>query len=237
MTLPYDFPPFPGFRPEALDFLRALKQHNRRDWFRPRKAIYEDELRWPMQCLVADVGRELARRCLPLRGDPEQGLFRIYRDTRFSKDKRLYKTHVGAVLSRTGSRRDLGVVYIHVEPGESFLGAGFWKPGPAFLRRWRQKLVQESTAFLEILQQLRAQSAAHAADLILETDTALKRMPRGFEEAANSPVAEYLRWNSFLVSQDVPDAAVLRPEFAQTVLHFAETVLPLLAFGWDAADT
>ncbi|ACY47445.1 DUF2461 domain-containing protein [Rhodothermus marinus] len=231
MTIPYDFPPFPGFRPEALDFLRALKQHNRREWFKPRKAIYEDEVRWPMQCLVADVGRELARRGLPLRGDPELGLFRIYRDTRFSKDKRPYKTHIGAVLSRTGSRRDLGVVYIHVEPGESFLGAGFWKPDATFLRRWRRKMVQESEAFLEIVHQLRAHG------LTLETDTALKRMPRGFEEAADSPVAEYLRWNSFLVSQDVPDEAVRHPEFAQTVLRFAEIVLPLLEFGWDAADT
>lgn len=231
MTIPYDFPPFPGFRPEALDFLRALKQHNRREWFKPRKAIYEDEVRWPMQCLVADVGRELARLGLPLRGDPEQGLFRIYRDTRFSKDKRPYKTHIGAVLSRTGSRRDLGVVYIHVEPGESFLGAGFWKPEATFLRRWRQKLVQESEAFLDIVRQLQAHG------LLLETDTALKRMPRGFEEAARSPVAEYLCWNSFLVSQDVPDEAVRHPEFAQTVLRFAEIVLPLLEFGWDAADT
>nr|WP_243665199.1 TIGR02453 family protein [Rhodothermus marinus] len=128
MTTLYDFPPFPGFRPEALDFLRALKQHNRRDWFRPRKAIYEDEVRWPMQCLVADVGRELIRRGLPLRGDPEQGLFRIYRDTRFSKDKRPYKTHIGAVLSRTGSRRDLASCTFMWSPATRFWGPASGSP-------------------------------------------------------------------------------------------------------------
>ncbi len=231
MTFSSDFPPFPGFRPQALDFLRALKQHNRRDWFKPRKAIYEDEVRWPMQCLIAEVGRQLARRGLPLRGDPERGLFRIYRDTRFTKDKRPYKTHIGAVLSRTGSRRDLGVVYIHVEPGASFLGAGFWKPGPAFLRRWRQRMLQENETFLELVRHLQAH------DLTLETDTMLKRMPRGFEEAADSPVAPYLRWHSFLVSRDVSDEALLRRDFTQTVVQFAETVLPLLEFGWAAVDT
>lgn len=226
----YDFPPFPGFQTQALEFLRALAQHNHRDWFNPRKTFYEDHVRWPMQCLIAELGRELARRDLPLRGDPEQGLFRIYRDTRFSKDKRPYKTYIGAVLSRTGSRRDLGVVYIHVEPGESFLGAGFWKPGPTFLRRWRQRMRQQSETFREIVSQLQAHG------LTLETDTALKRMPRGFEDAAHIPVAEYLRWNSFLVSQDVPDEAVLRPDFTQMVVHFAETVCPLLSFGWDAMN-
>ncbi|MDQ7040926.1 MAG: DUF2461 domain-containing protein [Rhodothermus sp.] len=231
MTLSFDFPPFPGFRPQALDFLRALKQHNRRDWFRPRKAIYEDEVRWPMQCLVAEVGRELARKGRPLRGDPEQGLFRIYRDTRFTKDKRPYKTHIGAVLSRTGSRRELGVVYIHVEPGASFLAAGFWKPGPAFLLRWRQRMLQESETFLELVRHLQAH------DLPLKTDTMLKRMPRGFEAAAGRPVAPYLRWHSCLVSQDVPDEVLLRPDFTQTVTRFAEIVLPLLEFGWVAAAT
>nr|WP_243665201.1 DUF2461 family protein [Rhodothermus marinus] len=111
------------------------------------------------------------------------------------------------------------------------MGAGFWKPEATFLRRWRRKLLQEAEAFLDIVRQLQTHG------LTLETDSMLKRMPRGFEEAANSPVAEYLRWNSFLVSQDVPDEAVLHPDFAQTVLRFAEIVLPLLEFGWDAADT
>ncbi|SHK79523.1 DUF2461 domain-containing protein [Rhodothermus profundi] len=230
MTTSYDFPPFLGFRPQALDFLRALKQHNRRDWFKPRKTVYEDEVRWPMQCLVAEVDRELKRRGLPLRGDPAQGLFRIYRDTRFSRDKRPYKTHIGAVLSRTGTRRDLGVVYIHVEPGASFLGAGFWKPDAAFLRRWRRRMLQETELFLEIVRQLQAH------DLTPETDAVLKRMPRGFEEAAHTPVAEYLRWRSFLVSQDIPDEAVLRPDFTYTIVRFTEQVLSLLKFGWDAAD-
>lgn len=231
MTNLHDFPPFPGFRPQALAFLRQLKQHNDRAWFRPRKPIYEDELRWPMQCLLAEVGRELARRGLPLRGDPEQGLFRIYRDTRFSPNKQPYKTHIGAVLSRSGSRNEQGVVYIHIEPDASFLSAGFWKPDARLLRRWRQHLLQEADTFLALVHHLQAQG------LILETDTACKRLPRGFEDAAHSPVAPYLRWNSFLVSQDVPNEAVLKPTFTQQVVRFTESVLPLLTFGWQAQDT
>jgi len=227
MSTAYDFPPFPGFRPQALAFLRELKQHNDRAWFRPRKHLYEDELRWPMQCLIAEADRELTRKGLPLRGDPNQGLFRIYRDTRFSPDKRPYKTHIGAVLSRNGSRNAQGVVYIHIEPDASFLAAGFWKPDAPFLRRWRQRLFQEADAFLALVYHLEAQG------LTPETDTVLKRLPRGFEEAASSPIALYLRWNSFVVSQDVPDDAVQHPSFTQQVVHFAEIVLPLLKFGWE----
>src|SRR5690606_41334595 len=82
-----DFPPFPGFRPEAFDFLRALAAHNDREWFKPRKEVYEDEVLWPFRCLVADVTREARAQGIPLAGDPQRAIFRIYRDTRFSKDK------------------------------------------------------------------------------------------------------------------------------------------------------
>src|SRR6266536_26141 len=69
------------------------------------------------------------------------GIFRIYRDVRFSADKRLYKTHAGAVLTRSGGRRDPGVLYIHVAPGESMVAAGFWHPEPTLLARLRRAVL------------------------------------------------------------------------------------------------
>jgi len=77
---------------------------------------------------------------MPLVGDPQRAIFRIYRDVRFSPDKRLYKTHAGAVLTRSGGKRDPGLLYLHVAPGESMVAAGFWHPEPALLSRLRRAL-------------------------------------------------------------------------------------------------
>ncbi len=78
---------FTGFRPEAIDLLADLAQNNDRAWFQPRKADYERLLKEPMEALVAAFADQFAAREIPLRADPKRSIFRIYRDTRFSKDK------------------------------------------------------------------------------------------------------------------------------------------------------
>ena len=78
---------FTGFRPEALDFLADLAQNNDRTWFQPRKAEFERLLKEPMEALVAALAERFEARGLPLRADPRRSIFRIYRDTRFSRDK------------------------------------------------------------------------------------------------------------------------------------------------------
>jgi uncharacterized protein (DUF2461 family) len=84
---------FTGFRPAALAFFEGLRDHNDPVWFKPRKAVYEAEVLAPLRQLVVAVGAALERAGLPLVGDPQGGVFRIYRDVRFSPDERLYKTH------------------------------------------------------------------------------------------------------------------------------------------------
>ena len=227
-----DYPPFPGFRDEAFAFLNALKHNNRRDWFKPRKETYQDEVRWPLRCLVVDAARRAHERGLPLTGDPKRSLFRIYRDTRFSKNKKPYKTHAGAVLSRSGTRKDLGVVYIHVEPGNAFLGAGYWRPDNDFLRPWRSRMAHDPASFLVMVDRL------DAAGLELTNNgRTLKRMPRGFHSFAESEVADYLRWKAFVVSRPVDDAALQTPAFTERVVQMMDDALPLLEYGWAVADT
>lgn len=221
------FPPFPGFRAEALTFLRDLREHNDREWFRPRKAVYDDELLWPARCLVAEVAGEAARTGLPLTADPARGIFRIYRDTRFSKDKTPYKTHVGVVWTRSGHKGDEGALYAHVEPGASFLGAGFWAPEPALLRRWRERIAGDPAGWLATV------AETEGAGLAVGGREALKRMPRGYEAFAGSDVAEALRWKGAVATQRVADADVQRPDFAARVVDFARAALPLLEWGWD----
>lgn len=228
----HDLPPFPGFRDEAFTFLKQLKHHNERDWFKPRKETYQDEIQWPLRCLVADAARQAAFRDLPLTGDPRKGLFRIYRDTRFSKNKQPYKTHASAVLSRSGSRKDEGVVYIHIEPGASFIGGGYWRPDNDLLRPWRTQMAQHPVGFLEVVRKL------EAVGLELDHDRdKLKRMPRGFQNHAESDVADYLRWKSFVVTRSVSDDALQTPDFTDSVIATAKDMLPLLEYGWDLLDT
>jgi uncharacterized protein (TIGR02453 family) len=82
-----DAPTFTGFRPDALQFLADLAEHNDRAWFQPRKAEYERLLKEPMEALVAALDERFAARGIPLQAGPKRAVFRIYRDTRFSKDK------------------------------------------------------------------------------------------------------------------------------------------------------
>lgn len=112
---------FSGFSPADLAFLSGLAAHNDRDWFTANRAAYDEGLKPALGDLIAALNPVLEARGLPLRGDPRKSQFRIHRDVRFSNDKRPYKTHVSATLTRTGpdglwSKMSPGMIYIHIEP-------------------------------------------------------------------------------------------------------------------------
>ena len=221
---------FAGFRPAAFAFFRELKDNNDPAWFKPRKALYEAEVLVPFRELIAAVSDALGRAGLPLAGDPRRGIFRIYRDVRFSPDKRLYKTHAGAVLTRSGGRRDPGVLYIHVAPGESMVAAGFWHPEAALLGRLRRAVFADPDDFLSIADRLAA------AGCPLSSDDKLSRPPRGFEGAKDTPVADYVGWKSFTAHRMLSDPEMQSPVLVDRIADFARLVLPLLEWGWAAVD-
>ena len=233
-----DLPPFPGFRPDAFQFLRDLAAHNDREWFKPRKAVYDDELLWPARCLVADLSRRGPSAGLALTGDPKKNVFRIYRDTRFSHNKAPYKTHVGLYLTRSGDKKDEGGLYVHVAPegqaeyGENgpFVSGGFWAPDKSLLRALRDHMAAHPHAFLA------AVAEAEQAGLTVSGRDPLKRMPRGFEAHADTDIADALRWRGFTVTQPVAEADLTTPAFTDHVLAAGRAMLPLLEWGWDAAD-
>src|SRR5437773_3395830 len=147
---------FAGFRPAAFAFFRGLRHNNGPDWFKPRKAGYETEVLAPFRALIAALTAALAEAGIPLAGDPARSIFRIYRDVRFSPDKRLYKTHAGAVLTRSGEKRDPGLLYLHLEPGASMVAAGFWHPEPALLSRLRRAMLDDPDGFVTMADRLAA---------------------------------------------------------------------------------
>ena len=221
---------FPGFRPAALAFFEGLRDHNDPAWFKPRKGLYEAEVLMPLRHLVVAVGAAFEAAGLPLVGDPQRGIFRIYRDVRFSPDKRLYKTHAGAVLTRSGNKRDPGLLYLHLEPGESMVAAGFWHPEPALLARLRRAILDDSDGFLAMAGRLAASGHPVASD------DRLSRPPRGFEMAKGTPVADYVCWKSFTARAKLSDVEVQSPSLVPRIIGFAETAWPLLEWGWAAAN-
>jgi len=221
---------FTGFRPAAFTFFRGLRRNNDPAWFKPRKPVYEAEVLAPFRELVGAVGAALGEAGIPLAGDPMRSIFRIYRDVRFSPDKRLYKTHAGAVLTRSGGKRDPGLLYLHLEPGESMVGAGFWHPEPQLLARLRRAILGDSDVFLEIADGLAAAGSP------ISSDATLTRPPRGFEAAKGTPVADYVCWKSFTAHAALSDKEMQSPAVVDHIVDFARMALPLLEWGWAAAE-
>ena len=103
--------PFPGFPQEGIDFFRRLARNNRREWFLPRKAIFEERVKQPMRELVEALDAALARFAPEHVTDPERAIYRFYRDTRFSPDKSPYKDRIAATFPRRGLTRHEGASY------------------------------------------------------------------------------------------------------------------------------
>lgn len=225
-------PPFPGFRPEAFQFLRALADNNDRDWFKARKDTYQAELKEPLELLLADGARRLADTDLPLTAHPTDSQFRIYRDMRFTDDETPYKTHVSGVFDRSGHRDTNGVVYVHVEPDYCFLGAGFYQPSVSYLRPVRERIATEPEQFFELLDEMEAQGLP-----VHSMEDTLTGMPKGFSDHRDAPIAPYLKWKNYVVKRDFPHEALQSPNFTAEIVRMAQDVRPLLEFIWEVEAT
>jgi uncharacterized protein (TIGR02453 family) len=132
----------------SFDFLKQLQKNNNRDWFAKHKDRYDQEL-----AQIAGFADDLLERMNKHdQIENESGkkcLYRIYRDTRFSKDKTPYKNHWSGNLRRA-TKKLRGSYYFHIEPGKSFLGGGFWNPEPADLKRIREEIAYDASEFHKI---------------------------------------------------------------------------------------
>src|SRR5919108_6356028 len=135
------------FGPELFSFLRDLKEHNDRDWFNANKDRYENDLLEPALAFIEDFGLRLPAISPYLVADARRqggSLFRIYRDTRFSKDKSPYKTHAGIYFRHELAKSAHAPgFYLHLEPGQVFLGAGIWRPDTEPLAQIRTAIAED----------------------------------------------------------------------------------------------
>ena len=226
-------PDFMGFTPSAFKFLAELRNSNERTWFKTQKMIYDLDVKFTMECLLAEFSDARRPTGFPVQGDPKRGAFRIYRDVRFSKNKNPYKTHAGAVMTRSGSKGDPGLIYVHIEPGQCFLSAGFYSPTREFLAAWRTRIATKPDHFLEMIEEF----VKPRSKYYLRRRAALKTMPRGFQQYAESPVADYLKFKNFLVGRKITDKQAQSRKLLDLIADFGKTTHQILALVWEVHET
>ncbi len=221
---------FTGFGPDLQRFFAELAANQNRDWFLANKARHEANVRDPLIRLVASVNLACAAFDLPFRGDAKS-LFRINRDVRFSKNKQPYKTNAGATLTRDGTRKTQGFLYIQVGLDDPVVAAGFWNPDPTQLQALRSAIANDPGRWLAVEQALSARGLA------LSREHTLTRLPRGFDANAVAPVAHAIRFTSFVTARPLSTDELSRPDLVDTIVSFADAAMPLLRFGWNALST
>ena len=224
---------FTGFRPEAADFLAELAQNNDRSWFQPRKAEFEELLKGPMEALVAAVAERFEARGIPLHADPKRSIFRIYRDTRFSKDKSPYKTHLGANFpwiddSAATEAVDGGAHanggYFHVQPGNDYIGGGLWMATKPRLDAFRRAIVDDPDRVRAALEE----PGFVAAFGGVESHELLKRNPPGWP--ADHPMAEMFRYKDIVFGRRLADAEIRSPDLPDILADAYAAALPVFRF-------
>jgi uncharacterized protein (TIGR02453 family) len=226
--------PFTGFTHEAIQFLADLAQHNERSWFQPRKAEYERLLKEPLELMVAALAERLAARDIPLRADPRRSPFRIYRDTRFSRDKSPYKTHLGASFPWEDAAAGPGAPpedqphgnggYFNFAPGEMFVGGGMWMPDRSRLEAFRRAIVEDSERVSGAIGD--AAFVAWFGDV--HPHESLKRIPPGYP--ADHPMADMFRWKDVVFGRRLSDAEVCSASLPDTIADGYAAAIPVFRF-------
>ncbi len=216
--------PFPGFPPQARQFLRELRENNRRDWFQPRKADYLRFVRAPLVELGEVVGASLARHSPRHVFDSRRCVYRIYRDVRFAKNKDPYKTHAAVIFPPDGAaRHEAAGFYFHFSADELLVGGGLYAPTSGGLRQVRQRIVEEAGQLRAIL----AERSFRRRFGSLQGQR-LKRGPLGFPR--DHPAADLLLHKQFLAGATLDAGEIERSTIAPLINEHFRALAPLLAY-------
>jgi len=209
------------FSPALFAFLAELADHNEREWFQANKRRYEDDVKEPALAFVEDMAHRLPEVAPELVAD-QKSMFRIYRDTRFSKDKSPYKTHVGVYFRHAqAAKLELPGMYLHLEPGHAFLGAGIWHPDGPGLKKLRDAIVARPDDWT-------AATTEGAPDWSLAGGERLQRPPKG--HPADHPLVEDLKRKSFAVVSPLTEADVTAAGFLDVVTERARRARPFMTW-------
>jgi uncharacterized protein (TIGR02453 family) len=212
------------FSRRSLAFLRALKRNNDRDWFKARREVYDREIGGPMIEVIERLAGDFRDFAPELVAAPKRSLFRIYRDTRFSADKKPLKTHAAAVFPWRGLPRHEGAgLYFEIACEWVWIGGGIYRPEPRELYRIRERIAGTWPEIDAIVGQPTFRRRLGALD-----GESLTRVPRGF--SADHPAAAYLKRRQFIAGREFPAAFAYDPRFYPTLTSTFRALMPLIRF-------
>jgi len=212
------------FSPELFRFLKDLRRNNRREWFQANRERYESAVRDPFLRFISDFGPQLSRISRHFVADPRPtggSLFRIYRDTRFAKDKSPYKTHAAADFRHRAGGRDVHApgFYLHLEPGGCLAAAGVWHPDPSALAKVRDTIVERPKEWERIRR------------LGLQGDS-LVRPPKGYDPG--HPFIGDVKRKDFYTTVPFTEKQVCSPRFLLDFAAVCKKMSPLPRFLTEA---
>jgi uncharacterized protein (TIGR02453 family) len=214
------------FTPKLFGFLKDLVKNNNRDWFKAHQADYERYVREPALEFINDFAKPLSKISEHFVADSRTvggSLFRIQRDTRFAKDKTPYKPNTGMQFRHTMAKdAHAPGFYLHIQPGECFMGVGLWRPETKVAYKIREHIAEESTRWK------RATRAKKFTDLFEIGGDSLVRPPKGFE--ADHPLIEDLKRKDFIASTRLTQKAITSDHFMEDFTANCRTGGPFMKF-------
>lgn len=207
----------------SFNFLKELQENNNREWFHANKEVY-DRAKDNAQAFFDALNVELSK----LDDFGKHKMYRIYRDTRFSQDKTPYKNHFGGIFPRR-QPYNRGSFYVHLEPGNTFIGGGFWSPEKDDLLRIRQGIEMEDEL----------ENILNDPNLIREfgglKGEQVKTTPKGFDKA--HPRIDLLRYKQFLLTKKYTDDEVFAADFIDKICSDYKIMQPFFLYMTDVLTT
>ncbi len=212
------------FDAKFFKFFRDLEKNNDREWFQTNKEHFQSRVQAPLIAFVGDFASPLKKISPHFIADPRPNggsIFRIYRDTRFSKDKSPYKTW-GAVHFKHDAGKDVHCpgFYLHLQPGEVFAGAGIWRPDGKTLAKIRDHIVEDPKALQSVLRK-----KAFKDNCTLGGDS-LKRPPRGYD--SEHPMIDHLKRKDWIVSASFSQKEACAPDFMKSYVVKMKAAAPFV---------
>ena len=196
---------------KTVSFLQLLEKNNNREWFHANKVIYNEakkefedfvSLLIPLvEEIDSSVSGSVAKDCI----------FRIFRDVRFSHDKRPYKTNFGAYIVKGGKKSGNAGYYIHVEPNGSFIGGGIHTPPTASLTKIRTEILENTQEYISIIEAKKFRETYGTVE-----GEKLKSAPRGFSKDFKH--IDLLKFKSYTALTSVPNKDLLKADFSESIL-------------------
>lgn len=215
----------------SIDFLKKIKTYNNRDWFEKNKNLYlaaKDDVEKNLDEILSGI-RTFDKR-IKTELTAKKCMFRIYRDVRFSKDKRPYKNNLGASISPGGKMANAPGYYIHIEPGKTFIAGGMWMPPAPDLAKIRQEIDYNYKEFSKIISEKNFKKVFKK----LDEDDKLVNVPKGYPK--DHKAVEFLKLKSFIVVGTILEKDVLSKNFVKTAIAICKTMKPLNDFLQRAID-